>query len=469
MQTPNRIPGCGLLGGLFRIQRRQPDALAFIEGGRRVGIGEWLADVGRAASWLLEQGVTTGDRVAMISESRYDVFVLLGACAATGAILAPLNWRQSEEELEVQLADAAPALRLGDGGAPPDSWRAGAVGAVPTEDPDAPLLMIYTAATDGRPKGALLSGAALVSAGQQLAQGLGVTRGDRFLGALPPFHVMGIGFALSVLLAGGSVLLQPRFDPAAAVHAIDAEGVTLMGSFPPMLGSVLDAAKGSRLEALRAVIGLDTPETMALLEAETDRARFWTGYGQTETAGLITLAPPGANAGAGWAMPLTELRIDPDSGEILMRGPAAMLGYHGREDATAHAFRGGWLHTGDLGEFGPSGELLFRGPAADKLLIKTGGENVYPAEVEGALLAHPLISAAMVIGLPDERWGEVVAAICVRGGEIDPAILSEFVGRHIARYKRPKRIVFVQALPPQPTNASACEDLRALFETAERF
>jgi acyl-CoA synthetase (AMP-forming)/AMP-acid ligase II len=311
----------------------------------------------------------------------------------------------------------------------------------------------------------LLSHRGLLAAAAKSQQSWNLTPGDVQLGVLPLFHLAGIGFTLALQVAGGSTIVLPRFDPKALVGLIDGQGGSVMGSFPPMLGALLDAAAeaGSKLANLRVVTGIDTPETLARFAAACPHADFWVAYGQTETSGSVAMARfserPGS-AGRPVAQHVLAIVDELDrplpqgqTGEIVVRGPMVFRGYWRCDEDNAFTLRNGWHHTGDMGRFDADGYLWYSGRSPAKELIKPGGENVYPAEVERALLEHPALAEAVVFGVPDAQWGEAVKAICVlKPGQVLAAdALIEFVGQRIARYKKPKHVVFVAALPRSPT------------------
>jgi long-chain acyl-CoA synthetase len=251
-----------------------------------------------------------------------------------------------------------------------------------------------------------------------------------------------------------------KFEAKEALDWIEREGVTFLGSFPPMLSSLLDEAEtsGRILASLRVVGGLDSPETIQRFQQMTG-ARFWTGFGQTETSGLCSFLffdeKPGS---AGREGPLVRVRIVDEYdqevpvgqlGEIVVQGPTVFHGYWNLETETAQALRSGWHHTGDMGRLDEQGYLWYVKRKAEKELIKPGGENVYPVEVEKTLLEHPEIEEACVFGVPDKKWGEAIKAVCVRkaGSILEPEALIEFVADRIARYKKPKFVTFVKKLP----------------------
>ncbi len=463
---------------------------AFVFDGRAHSNAEFAARALRLAAGLARAGVQRGDRVAVVAQNRPEFLDLLGAVARLGAILVPVNWRLSAEEMAHAIIDTSPKLLLADPEYQPalaqltgrcpglqmfgydrceDGFQPSEALLDAGDRPDAPgaeagdgFVIIHTAAVGGLPRGALLSHAGLLAAGMQLISRWQLGRDDVGLGMLPLFHVSGLGQFLALLQAGGRTLVSARFDPRAAVRQIAEHRVTVFSEFAPMLGAILDAAvdEAADLSSLRAVSGLDSPETIARFHAACPQADFWSGYGQSEVSGMATLARfrdrPGA---AGRAALLTEVAVVDESdlplptgssGEIVVRGPTVFLGYWNLDEDTREAFRGGWHHTGDLGRFDEDGYLWFEGRSPAKELIKPGGENVYPAEVERALREHPAIAEAVVFGVADAEWGEAVRAVCVcrPGAEApDERELIEFVGARIARFKKPKRVIFVDALP----------------------
>ena len=322
------------------------------------------------------------------------------------------------------------------------------------------LAVIATAAVDVIPRGALLSHSNILASSAQQVGVMSMTTEDRNLLALPLFHIAGLGNALAVFQAGGANVVMSKFDPGEAVRLIDRHSVTFLSEFPPVLTNVLDAAgeAGSRLPSLRVVSGLDAPDTMERLERETERARFWTGFGQTETSGFVTIQRfrdlPGA---AGQAAPLAAIRLVDDydndvptgePGEILVRGPVIFLGYDGQDEVTEHTFRGGWHHTGDVGRFDDEGNLFYVKRKPEKELIKPGGENVYPAEVETVVAQISGVRGVCVFGIPDPKWGEGIMAVIE--SDRDDLELDEvrgFVGERIARFKRPGYLELTTSLP----------------------
>ncbi len=467
---------------------------AFVFDADRISHADYLRRVERLAAALAGLGVGAGDRIAVLSNNNAEFVALYGAAAWLGAVLTPINWRLSTEEIAYIVGDAAPKLVIADqanqdtfrrvrpefaavenfigidgGEAPfqPLARLVGDAGAAPqpTQEPGT-FVMIHTAAVAGRPRGALLSQAGLLANALQGVASWGVTERDVGYNALPLFHVAGLNLLLTCLYAGGTSVVVPRFEATRAVETIGAERATMFAGFAPMLGTLLDAAgDGARLASLRVVTGLDTPETIARFETLCPSARFFAAFGQTETSGFVTTAPYRERPGsAGRPMGLSAVAIVDEAdralpigevGEIVVRGPGVFDGYWNRLDDTAATFRNGWHHTGDLGAFDADGYLWYRGRSAAKELIKPGGENVYPAEVEAALKAHPAVADAVVFGVADQEWGEAIKAVCVLqpGAAATAQEIIDFVAGRIARYKRPKHLAIVAELPRRDDGA----------------
>ncbi len=463
---------------------------AFLCGEERLTHRQYLARVERLAAGLAAAGIGAGDRVAILSRNNLDFAVLAGAVAWLNAILLPINWRLNAEEVGYILADGAPKLALADAEDQPRlaalaqslssaprlygigsaaasfrPWSELAESTAPAAerevDAAAGYLIIHTAAVDGRPRGALLSQSNLVAAALQQTSCWQLDEHDVGLIGLPLFHIAGLGFAMALSVAGATAVIQPRFDAEAAARQVAAHKVSVFSEFAPMLGQMLDKAAeiGADLGSLRAVTGLDSAETIARFEAACPKARFWAGYGQSETSGFVTFGlwrerPGAAGRATPWAVVAVrdeaERPLPPDQvGEIAVRGPLVFQGYWGREADTAFTLREGWHHTGDLGRFDADGTLWYAGRSPAKELIKPGGENVYPAEVEKAIREHEAIAEAVVVGVPDPQWGEAVKAVCEcrPGRTVSAQELIDFVGARIARYKKPKHVVLVASLP----------------------
>ncbi|MEW5961440.1 MAG: AMP-binding protein [Chloroflexota bacterium] len=446
---------------------------------------QFLERVDRLAAGLTAQGLAKGDRLCILAQNSIPYFELYGACAKTGAIAYPVNWRLSPDEVKGVLELADPRmLVVGREHLPQinglDRTRFGvraligqgtAEGFIPLSElyhpegsPPAqvsstdPFAIISTAAVVGVPRGAILTHANLLTAGEQIINAVGLTEGDRHLAALPLFHITGLGLSLALILAGGANVVMDKFDPAGAVQMMDAHAVTLVADFPPILQMLLDArqAVGASFANLKHVAGLDAPDTIQRLYAETN-AKFWTGFGQSETSGLVTIVRVDEKPGAtGKPLPAAQVRCVDEAGkdvpvgqpgEIVVRSPLVFAGYWRDPDATKFASRHGWHHTGDVGKFDEAGYLYYVGRKPEKELIKSGGENIYPAEVENVILEMPEVAAACVIGVPDETWGEAVKAVIeLRPGQsLTSEDVAQYVAGQIASYKKPRLVDFVDA------------------------
>ena len=487
-----------------RNARLFPHREALIFRGSRLTFTEFKDRCDRIARGLSRRGVVKGDRLAVVAQSSDDYLVLYGAAAKVGAVAVAVSWRLQAEELEYILADCSPKLVFADGeycglvseavrgiasveglyilgeGKAEGSFQRFDVLSVPGrtehgEDvpADAGFVIMYTAAVEGRPRGALLSQSNVVAVGVQLIHQFSLGQEDGHLCILPLFHIGGLSMAVAVMHAGGKNVLIDRFDSALSLELIERERATVFFSFPPILKSLADAhrEKAFDLSTVRKVGGIDSPENIARFREISPNAEFYVNYGQTEamavTGGKLSERP--GSAGRPSLLTAVTLFDDYDrevppgsAGEICVRSPAVFLGYWGKDEETAYTFRNGWHHTGDVGRFDEDGYLWYVKRMAVKELIKPGGENVYPAEVEKVLLAHPAVAEVAVIGVPDPEWGEAVKAVCVLkdGLAVDPRELSEFVAARIARYKKPKHVVFVKEMPKKDSGEVDRERLK---------
>jgi long-chain acyl-CoA synthetase len=251
-----------------------------------------------------------------------------------------------------------------------------------------------------------------------------------------------------------------KFDAARAVELIAEHRVTVLFDFSPILGAILEeqAKSGKTIGSLTRVIGLEAVDTIEKYQKLTGGA-FYVLYGQTETSALATLGRYNDRPGsAGRVIALADVKLVDDNdrvvapgavGEIAVKGPMVFKGYWGLPEETAYAFRGGWHHTGDMGRFDADGFLFYAGRKPEKELIKPGGENVYPAEVERAILEHPAVEMTVVFGVPDPRWKEAIKAVCrlKPGRALTAEELSRFVGERIASFKKPQVVEFVAEMP----------------------
>ena len=469
------------------------DAPAIILADRAVSFREFRGRIDALAAGLHGLGVASGDRVCILAQNDQAYLELYGACARQGIIAYPINWRLTAQEVERVVERASPRMIVVDAstrslvagwiegkpsvthryqwGESADAafkpfatlYRDGSPSPAADVAADAPFAVISTAAVDVIPRGAVLTHGNVITASLTAIGCLGFTPADRYLLALPLFHITALGLSLAHMHAGGASVLVSRFDAVEAVRLIDRHRITHVSDFPPVLGNLLDAAEklGSDLASLRLVSGLDAPPTIQRLHERT-KAQFWTGFGQSETTGFVSLQQVAAKPGsAGKPVPAAQVRLVDDydrevpvgtPGEIVVRGPLVFQGYFGQPDVTAYTFRNGWHHTGDVGRFDADGYLYYVKRKPEKELIKPGGENVYPAEVETVIMQMAGVSGVCVYGIPDAKWGEAIKAVVeVKGaGQLTAQQVTDFVGSKIARFKRPHAVVFAEALPRTP-------------------
>jgi fatty-acyl-CoA synthase len=471
-----------------------PDKPAIIFEGETLSYAAFAARIERAASALKgELGVNRGDRVAILSLNRPDYLVLLYACARLGAILVPLNWRLAIAEQSFILSDAAakvlvleqafaavlPALEkslprtsaVGLDFTPPrgkafDTLLAQACGdgRNPHTDFSCPLLIVYTSGTTGRPKGAVLRQEALWWNGVMSQHMHSLTSGDHVLTVLPFFHVGGLNIQTTPALHhGATVTVHPRFTPDAALATIGRDRPTLTVLVPATIQAVTDHPGWAKadLSSLKAISTGSTIVPPHLIERFVARGvPVLQVYGSTETCPIAIYTRLGGDltrtGSTGLAGLCCEATIINDAGnelppnipgEIAVRGPNVFFEYWGNENATREALHDGWYRTGDIGQRDADGYFWVQD--RKKNLIISGGENIYPAEVERVLLEHPDVSECAVIGRPDPRWDEVPVAYVIRrsGCATDAAGLKAHVELQLARFKVPRDIVFVDDLP----------------------
>jgi O-succinylbenzoic acid--CoA ligase len=409
---------------------------------------------------------------------------LVHALTRLGAVLVPLNTRLTATEVDWQLRDAGARILIHDRHNAALARRGAADGRIALAWellPDADLAdpseegnelvgeldlssvhaVMYTSGTTGKPKGVMLTYGNHWWSAMGSALNLGLHDDDCWLACLPLFHVGGLSILFRSVIYGIPVVLHASFVAEAVSRSIDHHGVTIASLVPTMLQRLLDSREAAPLPgSLRCVLLGGGPVPRLLLErcAHLGIPVIQT-YGLTETASQIaTLAPHDAlrkMGSAGKPLVPAELRIERDGrivpagevGEIVLRGPMVMAGYFGRPDATERAIKGGWLQTGDLGYLDDEGYLYVVDRRDD--LIVSGGENVYPAEVEAVLLAHQAVEEAGVAGVQDPTWGQVVfAAVKLKSGaNVPPETLLEFCRERLARYKIPAHLEIVDALP----------------------
>jgi acyl-CoA synthetase (AMP-forming)/AMP-acid ligase II len=433
------------------------------------------AEAGGRANRLahaLATRLAPGDRLAYLGRNSIDAALLYFACSKVGVVPVPLNPALTRPEIDFIVDDAGAGFVLQDELAIdellassdwPDHDPAHRA------DPGDVLYQMYTSGTTGRPKGVLLTHRSVLTNCAQVSCGLSyaIEPADRWLIVAPLFHAAAVITAFNCVFGGGCLVIQRGFDPAAVVEALASDDIALTTLVPAMIQACLavpGVAERSypRLRAIAyggSVIGEETlRRAMDVFGCD-----FYQGFGQTETsAGLTYLTEldhraaldgrPELLRSCGQALPGTQLRIvDPDGndvapggvGEVVARGPQVMVGYWNRPEDTADTLRDGWLFTGDAGSLDAEGYLTIRDRIRD--MVVTGGENVYPVEVERVLVEHPAVAEAAVIGVPDDRWGEAVHAVVV--GDVDLDALRAHCEQHLARFKIPKSFEVVDTLP----------------------
>ncbi|HVP29929.1 MAG TPA: AMP-binding protein [Myxococcota bacterium] len=451
---------------------------------------------------LAAAGIGRGDRVALVLGNRTVYLEAVFAAARLGAISVPLNARLAPPELARLFDDCRPAALLLDeahapralqacaeahsappfrlvAGGVPDAYERALAGAardatIAAVSPDDPMMILYTSGTTGVPKGAVLPHRKTLFNALNAVQFFGLGRGDRVLVPLPLFHSFGLVIlALPALYAGATVHLEPRFDPASVWQRVDELAITFFGAVPTMFQALLDelhrrGAERPDLSSLRFLFSAGAAIPVELIRAyEREGLLVKQGFGQTETSILCALDAADALRKAGSVgRPVfhAEIRlVDPatldgpvagwrdvapgDTGEIVVRGPITMLGYWERPDATAETLRDGWVRTGDLAQRDAEGFYTLVGRARD--LFISGGENVYPAEVEATYAAHPDLREIAVVGVPDAHWGEVGRAYVVLapGRRLDTDALRAWGRARLAVFKVPASFVALPSLP----------------------
>lgn len=454
--------------------------------------------IDRLADALAGLGIRQGDRVAYLGPNAPQFLETMFAAATLGAIFVPLNTRLAPPEITFALEDSGAALvvfapeceaLLTDTSIPQVAVGPGyeslLLSAQPdrrdvTVAPDDAAMILFTSGTTGRPKGAVLSHGNLMWNTFNVLVDYDVTSADVTLVIAPMFHVASLGMGvLPTLLKGGTVVLQQRFDPGAAIAAIQTHRITLLSGVPTtfqLIAEHPDFATADLSSLRQLTCGGSTVPARVAYAYEERGLNFTGGYGMTETApGATSLsAARSLDKGDSAGLPhfFTDVRIltedgrvaEPhEVGEIQIQGPNVIRGYWNRPDADSGSFVDDWFRSGDLGYTDEEGFVYI----ADRLkdMIISGGENIYPAEVEQILMERDEVTAVAVIGVPDDRWGEVGKAIVVLAvGKIatEEELLAHFAGR-IARYKVPKSIVFVDELPMTASGKPRKAELRLRY------
>lgn len=493
-----------------------PDVEAIVDTGtgRRLTFAELNVEVNKVANALSTMGVVSGQSVALLMMNSADMVAAFFACAKLGVVVVPVNWRLTVDELAFIVADAEATVLMygpeftglvGDvrgrsdvvvnhyvqtGSAPTEpvpEWArelrplvAGAP-AIEIELNNAAedlLFIMYTSGTTGHPKGVMHSHLGVLWAMVTLDASSDTHLGDRYLVSLPMFHLGALMPVIAASYAGATLVVQRSFDPVRTWELIGAERITSGLLVPTMLQMMWAARPPHELTiaSLRWMMCGAAPVPVALIEAYAVLGvQIHQAYGLTETAGPLCLVGPDAAlariGSTGRPTFHTEVRVvDTDgndvgaggTGEIISRSPHTMLGYWKRPAETAEAIVDGWLHTGDVAELDADGYLYLRDRIKD--MIISGGENVYPAEIEEVLLRHPGIRDAAVIGVVSQRWGESPVAVVVASDPgLEVSAVLAYTSEHLARFKQPVDVVFVDTIPRNATGKALKRDLRDQF------
>lgn len=507
-------PNMNLAAMILRQADLSADRTAIIFEDTETSYADFASRVRRLASAFRDGGVCVGDRVGFLGFNQPAFLETMVAANAIGAIFVPLNFRLTGEELSFIIGDAGvhtlvvdpelmpviaavkdrlPVRRYlcvgvaheGSEGTEEVIAGAGELAEVVFMDAHDTLLIMYTSGTTGLPKGAMLTHGNIIWNNVNASLAFGGSRGDVLLTAAPLFHIGGLNvMTISALQMGNPLVLMRHFDPGQALAAIARHRVTHMFGAPAMflfMSQHPDFASTDLSSVAMFIVGAAPCPESLILEYGERGITFCQGYGLTETAPFASFLGPERClekvGSAGLPPVLTDVRIvDADNkplptgerGEICIRGPNIMKGYWNRPEATAKAIDSeGWFHSGDVGYFDDEGYLFICDRVKD--MVISGGENVYPAEVESVLYRHPHITEVAVIGLPDDKWGEAVTAVVAlaEGTELTLEALRDFARDHLAKYKLPLRLHTVPALPRNPAGKVLKFKLRETFSSTD--
>lgn len=463
------------------------DAVAFKYDGISISFLDFLNKVEHLSAGLVNLPLKQKAHIALLSDNNPDYLVICGACSKLNIVLTLLNCRQSAAEQVAVLNRISPDIIIY------QEWYSEVAESIFAEFPQAqsyiisdktqdnsleslysnqktvksvniekedPFIIIPTAAVEGVAKGAVLSQSNILNSIHLMASAYGQEKLARHLAFLPFYHIMGLCGTWATFCLGGINVIMEKYESDQAAHLIRQEQITYFGTFPPILEKIIEASEQLQLDlnCLKMVYGIEGPVQIERIWKKYN-CPFYVGFGQTETSGFVTAGAYSDYPGtAGKIELMNRVEIMDESGqlmpmgqegEIVVQGPMVFLNYWNFPDETAYAFRNGWLHTGDLGKMQTDGVLQYLGRKPEKALIKTGGENVYPGEIEKILNQHPGVADCVVFGIPDEEWGEAVcAAVLPESGEkVEEQALANHITNALARYKKPKHWFFLAEFP----------------------
>jgi len=495
----------------------QPEATAFIDlyGNRRFNWQQLDDRVTRLANGLSNLGVNAGDRVAYIGLNSTDVIDMLYACMRLRAIYVPLNFRLTAQELSYIVGDAAPTVLFFDtdftavvdavaeqvtvghiiatrGNGEASAYESLLLTAANSPLPHRPVngdtqaMIMYSSGTTGHPKGVIYTHRMLMASALNIQQSSLLIPESTLLNAMPLFHIGGLQFVLMSVFAGITTVMLRAFDPGTVLALIDDEkvGITNLGGVPAMWAAMSAHPSCATTDFSRirtAATGAESVPRPMLEEWMARGITLQEVYGMTETAGVVCMTQvrdlPEHLGWAGKALPYCKIKVmasDSEEaeagevGEVWMQGAMVTPGYWQRPEATLEAFCNGWLRSGDIGRMDADGRLSIEDRSKDMYI--SGGENVYPAEVESVLLRHPAIAEVAVIGVADDRWGEVGCAIAAThpGQSVTHAELITLCENNLAKYKWPTSLALIDALPRNSTGKVQKFLLRQQFATSSR-
>ncbi|OLS36192.1 long-chain-fatty-acid--CoA ligase [Bacillus sp. MRMR6] len=482
---------------LIRSSRRFPNKVALVDNKKRVTYKELQNRVENLAGWLQSKGIEKGDKVALLLFNKIEYAECLFAIAKIGAVAVTINFRLQPNEIEYILNNSDSKILVVDSELVPTitpirkrlsflkdivvvnenniqdtsyySYRHIFSSApLPTlvhQEDDDDFLIVYTSGTTGKPKGAVLTHKNVYLNAMNYSLEFGLTKDEVQLITTPMFHIGGISALSMVILMGGRSVFHDKFEPDRVLQAYETEKISYSFMVPSMWNMLLEHPKFSQFDvsSLRVLCtaAASTPlELKKRLMKSFPNAGVFDTYGQTETSpGTTTLKPTDSlykSGSVGLSFTNVEIRVVDDEmkdvppgqvGEIIFRGPTVMKGYYKNTNATEEAFRGGWLHSGDLVVVDDDGYISVVDRKKDMLI--SGGENIYPKEIEEILYTHPAILEAAVVGVPDEKWGETVKAYIVlrNGRTLTESEVIDYCTGKIASYKKPRHVEFVDELP----------------------